>query len=390
MKLFSGKMSTGQLLLQAYVIIWLPGLYASWETYSAIDRQIVSLQQVQTTAEIAAPDAALADLPLLHRLARAWRMRSADYQPESAAVQMMRDIKLVFVVSLAVIFILGCLMIWYLSLRLYQPIEKIGKNITRLSGGRTSEPIEIAGARQVQKVAEELEKLRNHMNESEKQQVHFLRHISHEIKTPLTSIKEGAQLLEDEIVGPVTEDQREITQILSKSSKELQTSIENLLNYNSAITVKKIKQREVVNLTELVVDVLEKHALTIKSKRIKIESSLPNQRAFIDREQIRTVFDNLLSNAIKFSPLNGTIWLLMEKRDGSVLFTVKDQGPGIKKKQQGAIFDAFFIGDSPNTGPLKGTGLGLSIARQYVEAHQGQIKLLDTPKGALFEVWLPA
>ena len=197
-------------------------------------------------------------------------------------------------------------------------------------------------------------------------------------------------MLQDEIVGPINEEQREITDILSKSTKELQLSIENLLNYNSAITIGKIRKREVVNLTELVVDVLEKHALTIKSKGLKMESSLPNQRAFIDREQIRTVFDNLMSNAVKYSPMHGTIWLLMEKRENSALFTIKDEGPGIKKGQHGAVFDAFFIGDQPSRGPLKGTGLGLSIARQYVDAHQGSIKLVDTPKGALFEVWLPA
>ena len=143
-----------------------------------------------------------------------------------------------------------------------------------------------------------------------------------------------------------------------------------------------------VNLAELVNEVVEKHALQIKTKSINIISNRQNHRAFVDREQIKTVFDNLVSNAIKYSPEKGRIWLRLDQIGDDIIFTIKDQGAGIKKEHRTAVFDAFYVGEQSPKGPLKGTGLGLSIARQYIEAHQGTIKSIDTPRGAMFEVTL--
>ncbi len=392
MNLFSRTMSINKLLLLTYAVFWIPTLFICWSTYQSVQAHIQQMQHSSSQNPAAGVVSATlnSDSPLLLRTIRKWRVRDSDYQPQLPMVESILDLQFAFFLTIAIVFLLGALVLWLLQRYLSKPIEKINDSIADLAAGKLVQPIETGGLQDIVAVGEQLENLRLHMNQTEKLQVHFLRHISHEIKTPLTSIKEGTHLLKDEVVGQVSDEQREIIDILSNSSKELQQSIENLLDYNSAITIGKIRQREVVNLTELVVEVLEKHALTIRSKGLKIESSLPNQRAFIDREQIRTVFDNLMSNAVKYSPNNGTIWLLTEKREDSALFTIKDQGPGIKKEQHGAVFDPFFIGDQPSRGPLKGTGLGLSIARQYVEAHQGSLKLVDTPKGALFEVWLPA
>ena len=133
--------------------------------------------------------------------------------------------------------------------------------------------------------------------------------------------------------------------------------------------------------------------LTLKSKRLQLISDQQSQLAFVDRDQILTVFDNLISNAIKHSPLGGRIWIRLDKFGNDIVFSIKDQGTGIKKEHLASIFDAFFVSNtSPgaNKGPLKGTGLGLSLARQYVENHNGTIKALESSKGAYFQVNLPA
>ena len=92
-------------------------------------------------------------------------------------------------------------------------------------------------------------------------------------KTPLTSIKEGTKLLEDELLGPITNEQREITKILSKNTLELQHSIEELLDYNAALSDVEVrnKHREDVNLVALINQIKDKHAISIKSKNIKLE-----------------------------------------------------------------------------------------------------------------------
>lgn len=300
--------------------------------------------------------------------------------------QSLSDLRAAVIYVWAGIFILGGLVIWWLGIKLNQPLHSLTVSIRRLARTDYVDPVVIQGPRNIREMGQGLEKLRLKLQESDSHQRQFLRHVSHEIKTPLTSIKEGSQLLEDEILGPINSEQREITSILTKSTAELQQSIENLLNYNSAISVDKIKTRSTTDLSSLIEEVISKQALAIRSKGLKIKKDLAIARAFVDRDQISTVFDNLLSNAVKYSPDGGEInlWLTQDKKNS--IFTIRDYGPGVSDANKRAIFDAFYVGNQAQHTPLKGTGLGLSIAKQYVEQHQGTIKLLNTRRGAAFQV----
>ena len=182
--------------------------------------------------------------------------------------------------------------------------------------------------------------------------------------------------------------QSEVTQILNKSTRELQRSIENLLNYNSSLSVNEVKQRESLNLDKILSSVLERHALAIRNKRLSIVRDTSSAYAFVDREQIATVFDNLLSNAIKYSNADSEIHIWLQQDDKQCVFTIRDHGSGISSKNKKNIFDAFYVGQQSKHRTLKGTGLGLSIAKQYVDLHQGKIEALTTRQGAAFQVTL--
>lgn len=266
---------------------------------------------------------------------------------------------------------------------------RLNSTIEKLVKDQLDEGINISGPKNMLQMSAGLENLRLRLIANEKDQTLFLRHISHEIKTPLTSIKEGSKLLEQEILGPVNQEQKEVAHILVKNCSALQAAIENLLNYNSAISIRKIKRRNKVDLAILVRRAIEKHAIQIRQKKIQLEKELHVSRAFVDEEQILTVFENLVSNAVKYSPTGGKITLRLRRtKNNKSEFCIQDNGPGVSDRQRDAIFNAFFVGDQAMHRTLKGTGLGLSIAKQYVEAHKGSIKLLSSRNGATFQVIL--
>lgn len=98
---------------------------------------------------------------------------------------------------------------------------------------------------------------------------------------------------------------------------------------------------------------------------------------------LRTAIDNLVSNAIKFSPERGRLRVeLCEPRDGVVVVAIEDDGPGVPAEERDAIFESFYQGRATFTHGVRGTGLGLSIAREYVQAHGGEVSMEDGERGA--------
>lgn len=288
----------------------------------------------------------------------------------------------------AALFMIGFAVYFWVAIKLQAPYINLNRAIKLLEEDNLAEPIDIEGFKNIRDMFLSLEQLRLRLRQNQTQQTQVLRHISHEIKTPLTSIKEGSRLLSDEVIGAVNFEQREIIDILNKSSDELQQAIENLLNYNSATSVKQVRTRQTIDFSELIYDALSKHALPIKQKDISLVQNIETASVFVDRQQMLAVIENLVSNAIKFSPLGGTIYLDLEASDDTVAFTIRDQGAGVSADQKDAIFNAFFVGNQITNSPVKGTGLGLSIAKQYVELHQGALELIPTREGAAFRVSL--
>ena len=183
-------MSISNLLLLAYIVIWVPTFFICWSTYQSLQLHTQQMQQFSERHAQLAGDVKTQGIgaPLLQRAARKWRTRASDYQPQAPMIEFLLDLQLAFLSSIAIIFLFGTIVVWLLKRQLSKPIERINESILNLTGGKLVEPINISGLKNVVAIGDQLEKLRLHMNESEKLQVHFLRHISHEIKTPLTSI----------------------------------------------------------------------------------------------------------------------------------------------------------------------------------------------------------
>ena len=271
-----------------------------------------------------------------------------------------------------------------------RPIRAIDRSISELGRGTFSRPIAIRGPADLERLAAQLEWLRVRLLDLAQEKNRFLRHMSHELKTPLANIREGTELLMDGAVGELQSAQREVTAILRENGMKLQRLIENLLSFSAwqaksvGLDVSEFRMRPLVK------SVLENQQLTLVAQRVRLDVQVEDLTPLADRGKVRLILDNLLSNAIKFTPRGGTISIYGRKERDQLVLDVMDTGPGIPAAERSRIFEAFYQGKTPQGGHVKGTGIGLSVVTEFVNAHGGSIEILENiGGGAHFRVRLP-
>lgn len=270
-----------------------------------------------------------------------------------------------------------------------KPVSQMDKGIERLGDGDFTTPIQVSGPRDLEVLGAKLDWLRKRLSELDREKIKLVAHISHELKTPLASIKEGAGLLRDELVGSMNSSQKEVVAILDKNCSKLQSLIQNILDFNMAQARKIPSGQKNIRLDGLVEEVVADHKTSIMAREIQLDVTLIAAKVDGNRQQLKVVFDNLLSNAVKFTPDRGTISIRLKTVDKHVVCQVKDSGPGIKEEERSRIFSPFFQGKEAKKAVVKGSGLGLAISREYVQAHGGTLRLLSSTQGACFAVLLP-
>jgi len=285
------------------------------------------------------------------------------------------------------------LMIAGFTYLLARPIRDLDAAIHRLGEGKLAKRIHVSGPRDIEMLGEQLDWLRQRLILLEDQKTRFFQHVSHELKTPLTALREGSDLLGDEVVGKLNEEQREIAGILKQNSLTLEKLIQDLLTYSQTQSADRLNRKvaletKPLQLKDLIEEVVEMQKIAIVAKALTVVREFEKTSYQGDPEKLRVVVDNLLSNAIKYSPVGGTIILRLGKREETAVIEVIDNGPGIPQEDRDRIFDPFYRGKAASKAGTKGTGLGLAIVRDYVEMHHGSVKALAAA-GAHFRVTLP-
>ena len=270
-----------------------------------------------------------------------------------------------------------------------RPIRQIDEAIRAMGDGSLTGDIRINGPQDIQQLGERLNWMRQRLLEIDNQKTAFIRHVSHELKTPLTSIREGANLLSEGIAGELTDEQCEIAQILSSNSIQLQKRIEDLLSFSELQAGKAILVMREVALRPIIERVVDDQRLAIAGKSVVVEVLCPDVSLRCDEQKVRIIVDNLLSNALKYSPRAGRVRIAAERAGDKVKLEVTDSGAGVDPLDRERIFDAFYQGRRAPQGPTRGTGLGLAIAREYALAHGGGIELVEGGEGTCFRVTLP-
>jgi two-component system sensor histidine kinase GlrK len=275
------------------------------------------------------------------------------------------------------------------SLRIGRPLGQIDRAISELGSGALHRPIGIRGPADLQKLGRQLEWLRLRLLELAHERSRFLRHMSHELKTPLANIREGTELLMDGAVGELQTSQREVTGILRENGLRLQRMIENLLSFSawqsSSVGIEVTEFR----LRPLVKQIIENQQLALLAQRVRLDVRVDDLVIGADRGKIRLILENLLSNAIKYTPRSGTIHIRARSQEADLILEVADSGPGVARDERRQIFEAFYTGKAPG-GHVKGTGIGLSVVMEFVTAHKGQIEIVDGEwPGAHFRIRMP-
>lgn len=336
--------------------------------------------------------AAVAEFSGLHDLASfilTERRRSIDHEM-TAMHQTAGKAKriLIWQFVLAGALVLGLAFIF--TVLISRPIKKIDQAIRQLGDGEFTSQIGITGPQDLEYLGKRLDWLRVRLVDLEEQKRKFLDHVSHELKTPLSSIREGAELLSDEVGGPLNHEQQKVVSILRENSIQLQRIIENMINFRAALLRHTALYLRQVNISSLIEKVAADHELAMMVKNIKLELRLADVTVAGDTEKLMTIIDNLFSNAVKFSPEGGIIKVSLIQNGNQVLLDIMDSGPGIDPSEREKVFEPFYQGRITPDGHVKGTGIGLSVVAEYVRMHGGSIHVVDSQANrANFRVMLP-
>ncbi|NOT50917.1 MAG: HAMP domain-containing protein [Chitinophagaceae bacterium] len=216
----------------------------------------------------------------------------------------------------------------------------------------------------------------------------FIATVSHELKTPLASSDFSLKLLEDERVGTLTAEQKELVQNLKEDNKRLLRILSELLDMSQVESGKIQLNIATVQPWGLVGKALASVQNAARQKNItiqkQIQEDLPSIKA--DADKTTWVLNNFLTNAIRYSPENSEIIISVQKQDNNIIFAVQDFGKGIDPQYKDKIFDRYF----KVPGNKEGTGLGLAICKEFIEAQGGAISLDSAyGKGSKFSFYIP-
>jgi len=285
---------------------------------------------------------------------------------------------------------LAVVAVFVFTLGVGRPLRQLDRAISELGQGTFTNQIEVAGPHDLERLGGQLEWLRQRLLELAHERNRFLRHMSHELKTPLANIREGTELLMDGAVGELDSNQREVAAILRENGIKLQRMIENLLSFSAWQTSSVGLEATEFRLRPLVKQVLENQQLTLLSQRVRLDVRVEDVTLVADRGKIRLILENLLSNAVKYSPKGGTIHLRAQAAGAQLVLDVADSGPGIPPEERHHVFDAFYTGRAAKTTAVKGTGIGLSVVLDFVAAHGGNVQIVDGEfPGAHFRITMP-
>ena len=221
----------------------------------------------------------------------------------------------------------------------------------------------------------------------------FINNMTHELKTPISTISLASQMLRDSSVIHTPNTVDHISSVIYDESKRLTNQVEKVLQM-AVFNEGKLKLKfSEINLNKLIENISNNFEIRLTTENGNLNKQLSAENPYIkgDEDHITNVIFNLLDNAIKYSKGEPQIELLTENKNGFVVVHVKDNGIGIPKEHQSQIFERFYRVPTGNVHNVKGFGLGLSYVKRIVEVHNGKIKLESTVgKGTRFKLFFPS
>lgn len=226
----------------------------------------------------------------------------------------------------------------------------------------------------------------------EKLKSEFVSNVTHELRSPLTCMRESvAQVLEG-LLGPVNSSQKEYLDLAVREMDRLTNMVNDLLDFSKIESGKLELKEEWFDAGDLLKNLAQAHQSLFKTKKMDFELNLPKEDCYLlaDKQALTQILTNLLSNAFKFTGEKGKIELGVNRLGKNLHFYVRDSGEGISEENQKKIFDRFVQVGKIREKKIKGTGLGLAICKNWVEMHHGSMGVESVPgKGSCFFFDIP-
>lgn len=293
--------------------------------------------------------------------------------------------KIDFVVFGIAYIILVVIFVFVLRSKFYEPLEKLNKAMELLTEGKRKKPVDYSGPREFVDICDRFNIMVSKLEDSENQRKKLMNDkermmadISHDLKTPITSIQGYAKALSDGII--VDEDKDKYIKIIYEKSKKL-TELINIFHEYSKLEHPDFNLIfEKVDLSEYLRAYIALKYEDIIESGFNIEVDIPEEEMEIkiDKVQLQRVFDNILGNSIKHNEKGTNIYVSLKEKNDIYEIIIADDGKGISKDIANNIFEAFTVGDESRNSK-QGSGLGLAIAKTIVELHEGTIELVLAP-----------
>ncbi|MGG4413740.1 sensor histidine kinase [Brevibacillus agri] len=297
------------------------------------------------------------------------------------------------VIMLGSLGVLGWAVIYFHSRRLSEPIQQVVLSARKIVEGNydvaITQPIQ---EREIHELVYTFKEMADRLRQLESMRTELLAGVTHELKTPVTSISGLVQAINDEVVSGA--EQKEFLEICLRETRRLQKMVEDLLDFNSfavgAITVHKEEQ----DISKLVREIASQWRIVQDLGAISFEVVIPEKSVtvFVDPGRVQQILTNLLNNArqaIGKAEAEGSIQLVLYETEGDMRIDVKDNGHGIPAEEQPLVFERFFRGSNKKD-KVRGLGLGLSYSRMMAKALGGDLMLRQSSEqGSVFTLILP-
>jgi len=313
-------------------------------------------------------------------------------RPRISIVNLFADDFLPLIIQSGLIALLLSLAVAFLFARwIADPLQKVVA-AARAMPSAEIKPVESQGPHEVQELTRAFNSMIARTQASQKSQRDFVANVSHELKTPLTSVQGFAQALLDGTADS-DETRQQAAQVIYDESARMHRMVLDLLDLAKLDAGTADITMSPVNMPALLNSIREKFTPQSQKAGVEINVEVAEKlpRLAADGDRLAQVFTNLVDNALKFTPSGGVILLRVEARDGGILVSVADTGAGIPDEAQAHIFDRFYQADVSRKGGRKhGAGLGLAIVHEIVQAHGGRIGVRSRLReGTTFEIFLP-
>lgn len=270
------------------------------------------------------------------------------------------------------------LLLWVYSYYIRKPLTKIMKGASEYAGGNLEYRIEVTSDDEMGYLANTLNYMSDELNKNGEYQRKFIANVSHDFRSPLTSIKGYVNAILDGTIPYEMQDR--YLKIIAFESERLEKLTRSLLTLNELDMKKRMMHIHRFDINDTIKNTAATFEGICTSRQIRLELLLSGHELYVkaDMEQIQQVLYNLLDNAIKFSNDDSSIQIETTVKNGKVFVSVKDHGTGIPKESLNKIWDRFYKIDASRGKDRKGTGLGLSIVKEIINAHNQNIDVIST------------